>query len=109
MSRLDCRPFLIITVLHLLPAEHGSSSIGAVVSSPLSAEGAGKSARERENNGVCMAASHTSINTEKCKWKRYCSGVGTTDGDLLLQQTCGETEERHCNTGAGDRGHEGLK
>lgn len=37
-----------------MPTERGSSSIGAVVGSPLSADRAGKSARERENNGIFM-------------------------------------------------------
>lgn len=90
MSGLDCCPFFIITVLHLLPTEHGSSSIGAVVGSPLSADSAGKSASSKsENDGVCGPASHTSINTDKCKLGRHCSGVITTDGDLLPHKTCG--------------------
>lgn len=78
MSRLDCCPFLIITVLHLLPAEHSSSAIRrAVASSPLSSGSAGKSARGRNNNGVCMPESHTSINTKKCKFRGHCSGMNT--------------------------------
>lgn len=74
------------------------SSIGAVVSSPLSADSAGKSARERENNGICMPVFHTSVNTEKCKGGGHCSGMITTDGDLVSQKTCGEMEGRLCIT-----------
>lgn len=89
MFRLDCCPFLIITVLNLLPAERGSSSVGAFGGSPLSAESAGKSAKGGENNGVCMTASHTPINKDGCKCRRHCSGVITTDGDLLPYKACG--------------------
>ena len=43
--------------------------------------------QREENNGVCMPAPHTSINTGKCKWAAHRSGVIATDGDLVPQRT----------------------
>lgn len=89
MSGLDCCPFLIITVLHLLPTERGSSSIwGCCRLTSISRQCWEISQDEGGNNGVCMPVSHTSINTEKCKWRGQCSGVFPKHSDLLPHKTC---------------------
>lgn len=79
MSRLDCRPYLIITALDLLPRwARLIFQWGCCRLTSISRWAAGNQPGRGRIIPVCMRASHTSVNTEECK----CSGVVATDGDL---------------------------
>lgn len=83
MSRLDCCPFLIITVLYLLPTAHHPLALSpphlyqaAVLGSQ---PGTGKIM------GLPWPASHNSINLKRCKCTKHSSGMKTSDGGLSKQ------------------------